>query len=798
MYDHKAIDKKWQDEWEKEHLYKTPPNPDPNKKRYILCMFPYPSGAGLHVGHPLSYTATDILSRFNRMSGFSVLYPMGWDAFGLPAENYAIKTGTPPAESTAKNIQTFKRQIKSLGLSYDWSREINTSDPDYYKWTQWLFLLLYKNGLAYKKEAMVNWCPKDQTVLANEQVKDGRCERCGTVVEQKLLSQWFFKITDFAEELLNDLEALDWPEPIKHMQRNWIGKSEGAEIRFQVAGFREPVTVFTTRPDTLFGATFLVISPELVQKWIEAGWKAPEEVKKYVSESFRKTELTRLADTKDKTGVDAGVKAFNPATQQEIPIWIADYVLGSYGTGAIMAVPAHDERDFEFAKKFGLNIVDVVKPKSLEDRTLFEKLMSAASGHVCWTGEGELIDSGEFTGMESAEAREKMSLAFGKPKVQYKLRDWLVSRQRYWGAPIPIIYCRECGMQPVPEKDLPVVLPTDVGFLPTGESPIARSESFHQVKCPNCGREARRDSDTMDTFVDSSWYFMRFTDPHNEQEFASKEAMEKWMPVDTYVGGAEHAVLHLLYARFFTKVLNKLGFVSFNEPFKQLRNQGLILGPDGEKMSKSRGNVINPDDVVEQYGADAFRMYEMFMGPLEDAKPWSTQGIVGLQRFLDRVAKLIASETQDSSDLHKLIKKTTADIVSFKFNTAIARFMEYLNNHKQFSKIDLETYLTLLAPFAPHLTEQLWHDLGHNNDSIHKQAWPQYDENLAKDDVVKIVIQVNGKTKGTIEAAAGLAADEMKKLVDDSELYAKLGLKEKKKLKVIHVPDRLVNFVIEE
>ncbi|MBX4204765.1 MAG: leucine--tRNA ligase [Candidatus Doudnabacteria bacterium] len=791
MYDHKEIEKKWQEKWEQEKIYKTPKNPDPAKKRYILDMFPYISGSGLHVGHPEGYTATDILSRMNRMRGYDVLHPLGWDAFGLPTENFAIKTGNPPWETTPKYIERFRNQIKSFGFSYDWEREVNTSSPDYYKWTQWLFLLLYKNGLAYKKEASVNWCPKDQTVLANEQVVNGACERCGTVVEQKLLSQWFFKITDFTEDLLTSLDTLDWPEPIKQMQRNWIGRSEGALIEFSLTDIpgqedaKHFVEVFTTRPDTIFGATFLVISPELAQKWIDVGWRAPQEVVAYISQASKKTELVRIAETKDKTGVDTKIHAINPATKEKIAVWIADYVLGSYGTGAIMAVPAHDERDYVFAKKYDLGIVKVIKPDHEIDD--------------CYEGEGMLINSGDFTGESSSTARSEMAERFGTEKIQYKLRDWLVSRQRYWGSPIPIIYCDKCGMQSVPEQDLPVKLPTDVDFLPTGESPLTRSKSFHDVKCPKCNEPARRDSDTMDTFVDSSWYFFRFTDPNNLEEFASKEQMQKWLPVDTYVGGAEHAVLHLLYARFFTKVLNKLEYISFNEPFKQLRNQGLILGPDGEKMSKSRGNVVNPDEIIEQYGADVFRMYEMFMGPLEDAKPWSTQGMVGLSRFLEKVIRFSEAGEFASSNknIHKLIKRITSDIENFKFNTAVAAFMEFLNENKNLSQSDWESFLKLLAPFAPHLTEELWQKLGHK-ESIHLEKWPEFDESLARDDKVEIVISINGKKRGMIEADAGLSEKQTKNLIDSSELFAKLDLANKKIMKVVFVPDRLVNFVVKE
>lgn len=775
-YDHKEIEKKWQQEWETSGIYKTPEHPDPAKKKYILDMFPYPSGAGLHVGHPIGYIGTDILARFYRMRGYDVLHPMGWDAFGLPAENYAIKTGIRPEETTQASIERFRQQMKMIGLSYDWSREVNTSDPSYYKWTQWLFLLLHKNGLAYKKEAYVNWCPKDNTVLANEQVVNGACDRCGTTVAQKLLSQWFFKITDFADELLESLETLDWPEPIKLMQKNWIGKSEGAEIAFSLSDMKGlednamSVEVFTTRPDTIFGATFIVVSPEIAKKWMEAGWNPPKEVKEYVENSSKKTELARMS-VKEKEGIATGVHATNPANQAKIPVWVADYVLGSYGTGAIMAVPAHDERDYEFAKKYNLGIVKVVKPDHEIDEV--------------YTEEGLLINSGEFSGESSGTARPTMARKYGKIKVQYKLRDWLVSRQRYWGAPIPMIYCDQCGMQQVPESDLPVLLPTDVDFLPTGESPLARSKSFHEVKCPNCDGNARRDSDTMDTFVDSSWYFFRFTDPHNDSEFASRENMQTWLPVDTYVGGAEHAVLHLLYARFFAKVLNKLGFINFTEPFVQLKNQGLVLGLDGEKMSKSRGNVINPDDVINDYGADALRMYEMFMSPFNDVKPWSTNGIIGVARFLEKVDKL-QIDGEDSKDIHKLTEKITSDIRSFKFNTAIASFMEYLNHHKTLSKNDYEVLLKLLAPFAPHLTEELWHKFGHK-DSIHLKQWPQYDEDLVKDEKVTIVVQFNGKKKAALEVEPGMSEEDVK---------AKIDLSGKEILKTIYVPDKLINFVV--
>ncbi|MEJ0021386.1 MAG: leucine--tRNA ligase [Candidatus Doudnabacteria bacterium] len=754
IYDHKTIEKKWQEAWEKMQLYKTPEHP--KKKQYILDMFPYPSGVGLHVGHPEGYTATDILSRFMRMQGFDVLHPMGWDAFGLPAENYAIKEGIAPAESIAKNINRFREQIKSIGLSYDWSRELNTSDPEYYKWTQWLFLQLYKKGLAYKKEAYVNWCPKDQTVLANEQVIDGCCERCGTVVVQKLLSQWFFKITDYADRLLNELTKLNWPEPIKLMQKNWIGRSEGAEIEFELENGKEKIKVFTTRPDTLFGATYMVLSPEhsLLPQITTADRK--KAVNEYIEKTKAKSELERTALEKVKTGEFTGAFAINPATKEKIPVWIADYVLATYGTGAIMAVPAHDERDRQFAEKYDIPIAD--KPL-----------------------------------MPIPEAIKK----FGTKKIQYKLRDWLISRQRYWGAPIPIIYCDKCGMSPVPDEDLPVKLPDDVDFIPTGESPLARSKKFNDVKCPKCEGPARRDHDTMDTFVDSSWYFFRFADPHNDKSFADKKKMKEWLPVDTYVGGAEHAVLHLMYARFFTKALFDLGYVNFEEPFIKLRNQGLILGPDGEKMSKSRGNVINPDEVIEQFGADAFRMYEMFLGPLEDAKPWQTNGIVGVKRFLDKVWRYqqVFEAGTDNKQINKLTKKITSDIENFKFNTAVASFMEFLNENKQLSKENWETFLILLAPFAPHMTEDLWHQLKHK-ESIHTQSWPKYNEKLTKEETVTVVVQVLGRVRASLAFSSGASQSEVKeKALADANV--KRHLEGKEIVKEIFVQDKLINFVVE-
>jgi leucyl-tRNA synthetase len=790
MYDHKTIDKKWQDKWKQDQSHKTPDHP--SKKKYILDMFPYPSGAGLHVGHPTGYVATDILSRFYRMHGFDILHTMGWDAFGLPAENYAIQQGLHPEVTTDQNTKRFKSQLEMIGLSYDWDREINTSKPDYYKWTQWLFLQFYKNGLAYKKEAYANWCPKDQTVLANEQVVNGACVRCGTQVEQKLLSQWFFQITSYAERLINDINNVDWPEPIKRMQENWIGKSLGARLKFPINESELSVEVFTTRPDTLFGATYLVLAPEHpFVKNLESRISNLEEVRKYLSQARKKSDLQRTSLEKEKSGVEIiGVKGVNPATEQEIPVWIADYVLATYGTGAIMAVPAHDNRDNEFAKKYSLPIKEVIKsPAGFE-------------GEV-YTGEGQLVSSGEYSGLSSEEARSHISADFGKPAVQYKLRDWLISRQRYWGAPIPIIYCDVCGMQAVPEDQLPVTLPKDVDFKPTGESPLVYSKEFHNVSCPNCGKPAKRDSDTMDTFVDSSWYFFRYTDPHNEKEFAGKNALERWMPVDHYQGGAEHAVLHLLYARFVTKALLDLGFLpkeSFKEqePFIKLRNQGLVLGPNGEKMSKSKGNVINPDDVIAEYGADTFRMYEMFMGPLEDAKPWSTQGMIGVKRFLDRVVKRHEAGNfgADNPVIHKLVKKITSDISDNKFNTSVSSFMEFLNSNESLSRSNWETYLKLLAPFAPHLTEELWAQLG-NAESIHKQSWPAYDEDSIKDSNITLVVQVMGKTRASLNSSAGLDETQAKQLALTDANVQKF-VQETDIAKIIYVPDRLINFVLKQ
>lgn len=829
MYNHKHIEKKWQERWEKERAFEvTEDQAKKEKKQYILDMFPYPSSNGLHVGHPEGYTATDIYSRYLRMNGYHVLHPMGWDAFGLPAENFAIKQGVHPSETTEANIKNFKRQIQSLGFSYDWSREINTSSPDYYRWTQWLFLELYKKGLAYKKKAPVNWCEHCQTVLANEQVVNDECERCKNPVIQRELEQWFFKVTQYAEELLSCLDTLDWPESIKASQRNWIGKSEGANIQFIIknvgissASDEVPlVTVFTTRPDTLFGATYIVLAPEhaLVDELKDStnNWAA---VEAYRKEAQKKNELERTHLEKEKTGVQLeGVTAINPANGAELPVWIADYVLSSYGSGAIMAVPAHDERDFEFAKKFNLPIRKVIKPEPLQtfarnaDDIAAGTLTNISVESELWTNEGILVNSEEFNGMKSGDAKWAIiKKVKGERVVQYRIRDWLISRQRYWGAPIPIIYCDSCGAVPVPSADLPVLLPTDVDFKPTGESPLVRSKTFHDVACPTCGKPARRESDTMDTFVCSSWYYLRYPSASEHNEPFTAEATSYWMPVDMYVGGAEHAVLHLLYARFITKALRDLGHLSFDEPFTRLRNQGMILGEDGEKMSKSRGNVVNPDEVIELHGADTLRMYEMFMGPFEQSKPWSTGSIIGIRRFLDKTWKLCTKENRTSGEqpanssinklLHKTIKKVTEDITSFNFNTAISSLMILLNelqdlvqSGQSLTPKTRDTFLTLLSPFAPHIAEELWELSGHDTIIAHAQ-WPTYDSSLIVDAVIQLVVQINGKMRDSFEIDATLSEDQIRDLALARDMVKK-WVEGKEIKKTIVIGKKLVNIVI--
>ena len=815
MYDHQNIEKKWQERWRAEGVFKTDETSD-KPKRFILDMFPYPSGAGLHAGHVESYTATDIYARYLRAKGFNVLHPQGFDAFGLPAENYAIKTGIHPSETTKTASANFIKQIDSLGFSYDWDRVVVTCDPEYYKWTQWMFLLMYNNGLAYKKKAKVNWCDSCQTVLAREQAEGGVCERCGNTVIQKDLEQWFFKITDFVEDqkhegrevsgLLSGLDNLDWPESTKSAQRNWIGRSEGALVDFILAaeGLTEEkkIRVFTTRVDTIFGCTYVVLAPEsALTKELLAYTKNKEEVEKYINDVSAKTELQRTDLNKDKSGVKLeGVTAINPFNNEEVTVFLADYVLANYGTGAVMAVPAHDERDFEFAKKYNLEIRTSIVSENNSDEEPY-------------CDDGLLVDSGEFTGLKSAEARSRMidflsRTEQGDKTINYRLRDWLVSRQRYWGAPIPIIYCDHCGEVPVQVEDLPVKLPTDVDFRPTGESPLKYSEEFHNVTCPKCGAKARRESDTMDTFVCSSWYYLRYADSKNTEVFASADKLAKWLPVDLYFGGAEHTVLHLLYARFFTKVLKKYGHVNFDEPFLKLRHQGIILGEDGNKMSKSKGNVINPDDLIQSHGADSLRLYEMFMGPLEDMKPWNSKGIIGVSRFLDRVSELgqelpRLDEKKIVSLLHKTIKKVGDDIEEFKYNTAISALMILVNEIYDFknknnswplSNNNLALFVRILEPFAPHLAEELWFNMGHNN-LIVKEPWPKYDEALLKDDTFILAIQINGKLRSTIEVASDINEETAKELAFADE-NVKKWLEDKEVVKVVYVKGKLLSIVI--
>lgn len=793
-------------------------------------MFPYPSGAGLHVGHPEGYTATDILSRYKAMKGFEVLHPMGWDAFGLPAENYAIKTGVHPAKSTQENISTFRRQIRSFGFRYDWDLEIDTSSPDYYRWTQWLFLQLYKHGLAYRKEARVNWCEQCKTVLANEQVENGRCERCKQEVVQKMLKQWFFSITKYAQRLLDDLDVLDWPDSIKEMQRNWIGRSDGAVLTFLLDGHDIDVSVFTTRPDTLMGATYLVLAPEHSAVLDIVTDAQHDAVVAYQRSAQAKTQLERSSLQKEKTGVFTGAFAIHPITGDRIPVWVADYVLDTVGTGAVMAVPAHDERDYAFAKEYDLPIREVVTGGDI-----------SAEAYV---GDGLLVNSGKYDGESNRDVVDHIVRdASGTKEVNYRLRDWLVSRQRYWGAPIPIIYCDSCGEVPVPEDDLPVRLPTDVDFLPTGESPLALSNEFHDVVCPSCGERehVRRDNDTMDTFVDSSWYFLRYPFANEDSKPFDSDVLKEWLPVDMYVGGAEHAVLHLLYARFVTKFLIDHDYLAiarngapYPEPFASLRNQGMILAEDGRKMSKSLGNVVNPDDIVAEFGADAFRLYEMFMGPLEDPKPWNTRSIAGVYRFLGKVQSQVGdrldalrvvadgdgasnahSDDRGSSqdvyrELHRLIQKVGDDIEELRFNTAIAAMMQFVKEG-YLARVDREQladFLVLLAPFAPHLCEELWAHLhGYVDDagslvgtwsatdSVSRAAWPSVDTSQLVDDTVQIVVQVNGKVRARFSASTDADDAELRRLALAHEQVQR-WTEGRDVHKVIVVPSKLVNIVI--
>ena len=846
-YPFKNIEPKWQNYWDKNKTFRVTEDEKfpADKRRYVLDMFPYPSGAGLHVGHPEGYTATDIYCRYLRMNGYNVLHPMGYDAFGLPAENYAIKTGTHPSITTNANIENFTRQIKALGFSYDWDRCVSTCEPDYYKWTQWIFLKLYEKGLAYEAETPINWCPSCLTGLANEEVKEGKCERCGAVVTHKTIRQWILKITEYAERLLEDLDTLDWPDSVKAMQRNWIGKSFGAEVDFEIdlpstgsGDLKEKLTVYTTRCDTLYGATYMVVAPEhpAVKKITTAEQK--DAVEKYIEEAAKKSDLQRTDLAKDKTGVFSGSYAINPVNGKKIPIWIADYVLISYGTGAIMAVPAHDDRDWEFAKKFNLPIIEVLKSE-VDVQT------------QAWTQDGIHVNSGFLDGLNKKDAIAKMiefleEKKIGKATVNYKLRDWIFSRQRYWGEPIPLVHCPCCGTVAVPESELPVKLPDVKSYQPTGtgESPLAAIDSWVNCKCPKCGKDAKRETNTMPQWGGSCWYYLRYLDPKNNNAFCSKEAENYWMPVDLYVGGAEHAVLHLLYARFWHKVLYDCGVVSTKEPFQRLINQGLITSfafqrknktlvptdeveeKDGKyiekatgeeveqiiaKMSKSLKNVVNPDEMIDQYGADSVRMYEMFMGPLTVSKPWNTQGLVGINRFLDKVWQVsekpmadidITAKIEDKALVElrktyaKTVAKVTKDTANLDFNVAISQMMIFINEASKVEKMPKamwEGFVLMLSPYAPHLGEELWEKLGHTKTNAY-EAWPTFSEEYCKEDTKEIVVMINGKLRDKFEAASDADDETLKARAVETEGYKKFT-EGKEIVKVIVVKGKMVNFV---
>lgn len=831
-YDPKKISLKWQKIWDKEKTFQVSQKSfksSRDKNFYVLDMFPYPSGDGLHVGHVEGYTASDIVSRYYRAKGFNVLHPMGWDAFGLPAENYAIKKKIIPQIVVKKNIANFKRQIKSIGLSYDWSKEINTTDPEYYRWTQWIFLQMFKKGLAYEKETPVNWCPSCKTVLADEESENGKCERCGTQVERKNIKQWMLRITSYADRLIEDLEELNWPNKVKLMQKNWIGKSNGAIINFKIKShlsrIESEVLVYTTRPDTIFGATYLVVAPEnKIISNLESQISNIKEVNDYIEKIKNKSEQERISEVKDKSGVLLkGVVAINPASKKEIPIFIADYVLSSYATGSIMAVPAHDKRDFDFAKKFDLSIVPVISPDGKDDSMVLP-----------YEGEGVLVNSGQFNGSKNQEAISKIIVQIGaKVSTKYKMRDWIFSRQRYWGEPFPLIFCENCknkienssedklkkeftlgeiqnpGWVCVFEKDLPVVLPKVKNYEPTGstESPLANISKWVNVKCPHCGGKAKRETNTMPQWAGSCWYYLRYIDPKNKNRFIDSAKEKSFMPVDFYIGGVEHATLHLLYARFWHKFLYDIGAVKTKEPFKKLVNQGLILGPDGEKMSKSNGNVINPDEVINQHGADALRMYEMFMGPLEDVKPWSTDGIVGVVRFLQKTwhyfnkSKFLKSGKADvylEKKLGQTIKKISEDIESLSLNTAISSLMVLLKEFERTEKVledQAKDFIKLLAPFAPFICEEIWQVVFKNKKSISSATWPKFSQKAIKEDIIYIAVQINGKTRGIIQIKKGsekdLVSEVIKKDGKLSRYFLDVAIK-----KVIFIPDRVINFII--
>ncbi|NLM96635.1 MAG: leucine--tRNA ligase [Halanaerobiaceae bacterium] len=827
-YDYKTVEKKWQQKWEDEGFFKTGEDAD-KENYYVLEMFPYPSG-NLHMGHVRVYSIGDVIARYKKMKGYNVLHPMGWDAFGLPAENAAIKHGNVhPADWTWANIANMKEQMKRLGYSYDWEREVATATPDYYKWTQWFFVQMYKRGLAYKKKSAVNWCPDCNTVLANEQVINNRCERCDSEVEQKELEQWFFKITDYAEQLLEDQKLLkNWPEKVKIMQRNWIGRSEGMIIKFPVKGYDQELEVFTTRPDTVFGATYMVLAPEhpLVARLIK-GTEKEEEVQRFINKVKKQKEMERTSPESEKEGMFTGAYAINPMTGKEIPIMIANYVLMGYGTGAIMAVPAHDQRDMDFALKYNIPIEVVIQPYDREEILTAEDLAGEA-----YTGDGYLVNSGEYNGLSVKEAFEKMAVDMEKKgtgyrKVNYRLRDWLISRQRYWGTPIPIVYCDKCGIVPVPEEELPVELPHDVEFKASGESPLKYAEDFINTRCPECGGPGRREVDTMDTFVDSSWYFLRYIDPKNTEEPVSREKAAKWFPVDQYIGGVEHAILHLLYARFFTKVISDLGFTDDVEPFTNWLAQGMVL-KDGAKMSKSKGNVVDPGEILDKYGADTTRLFILFAAPPEKDLEWSDAGVEGSERFLNRVWRLVSENikelkeagretvlntslfTSEDKELYRqaniAVKRVSEDIDErLNFNTAISAIMEltnacyhYLKDVKERNyallKHVIDNLLLILSSFAPHMTAELWEELG-NSGNVYEQSWPGYDEKALKKDEITIVVQINGKVRDKVDVDADISEDELKEIVFAQE-KVKDYTEGKEIVKTIVIPKKLVNIVV--
>ena len=797
-YNPQKIEKKWQEKWAKQKLYQAE-DFSKKPKKYIMVEFPYPSGDGLHVGHVRSYTALDALARKKRMEGFNVLYPMGWDAFGLPTENYAIKTGIHPAKVTEENIKVFKKQMNSLGLSFDWSREINTTDPRYYKWSQWIFLQFFKKGLAYQSSMPINWCPSCKIGLANEEVIGGKCERCGAQTGKKLIKQWLLKITKYADRLIDDLEKVNYLEKIKTQQINWIGRSYGTEIDFSVVDSKDVIVVFTTRVDTIFGITAMIIAPEhpLLEKLTSPENK--EKVKKYVLASKKKSEFERTQLEKEKTGVFLGSYCLNPINQEKVPIWVSDYVIATYGGGAVMIVPAHDKRDYAFAKKYGLEIREVISGGNINKEPYLEY--------------GKLVNSGDFNGLSSQEAIKKITdwlikNKCGRQTVQYKLRDWIFSRQHYWGEPIPIIHCSKCGALAVPEKDLPVKLPYLKKYHPsqTGQSPLAKIKEWLETKCPKCGGPAQRETDTMPNWAGSSWYFLRYIDPNNDKKFANFKKLKYWLPVDLYNGGMEHTTLHLLYSRFWHKFLYDLDFVPTTEPYQRRYSHGVVLAEDGRKMSKSFNNVIRPDDVIKRHGADTLRIYEMFMGPFGQMINWNTKGVQGCFRFLNRVWQIfndkqkIGTKTDKEllSKLHQLIKKISDDLEAMKFNTAVAFFMEFVNvwaeGKRILSKKEADIFLRLLAPLAPHIAEELWEQLGHR-DSILKEKWPLYDKKLIEEGTFQLIIQINGKVRDKIEVKKSISEKEIKKLVLSQEKVQK-WLANKQAKKIIYIPNRLINLVV--